>query len=101
MCSGGALFARLGCRSSTSTAFDAHVVTNLLGDFLSDLENRIGGINGRVVAMLILRSDDAWMLFVDLAVVEDEVRHEGLGIVTILQMGFTRCCMPSAQRSVR
>ena len=77
--------------SSTSTAFDAHVVANLLGDFLSDLESRIGGINGRVVAMLILRSDDAWMPFVDLAVVEDEVRHEGLDIVTILQMGFMRC----------
>ena len=33
--------------------------------------------------MLILRSDDAWMLLVDLAVVEDEMRHEGLSIVTL------------------
>ena len=89
-----------GC-ASAPTAFDAHVVADLLGDCLSDLESRIGGINGRVVAMLILRSDDAWMMFVDLAVVEDEMRHEGLGIVTILQMGFTRCCMSSAQRSIR
>ena len=35
--------------------------------------------------MLILRSDDAWMLLVDLVVAEDEMRHEGLSVVKFSQ----------------
>jgi len=58
-----------------------HVGADLVGDPLPDLESQVGRVNGRVVGVFVLRCGEARIPLLQLLVVEDEVRHEGIALV--------------------